>query len=139
MKPADDHWPGTLQRVVASLEFRLTDARGLTPTMGLEPRFKMEALPALIQTAVHAAMEVDRWVAGDGSEAKIDREAIVARKSLVRALAAEPPGSGRSPFTDGYAAAYRLQLSKAIWSLIADHPRRRLEDLAGSRETHAAA
>jgi hypothetical protein len=139
MKPADDHWPATLQRVVASLEFRLADTRGLTPLMAAEPRFKLEALPALIQTAVHAAIEVDRWISGDGPDAKIDREAVVARKSLVRALAAEPPGSGRSPFTDGYAAAYRLQLSRAIWALIADHPRRRLEDLAGHREASAAA
>ena len=138
MTPADDHWPATLQRVVAALEFKLAGARGFMPAMTLQPRGNLGALPALIQTAVDAAIEIDSWIADERQEAAIDREAIVARKSLARALASEPPGSSQSPFTDGYAAAYRLQLARAVWAAIADHPRRRLEDLASSRASAAA-
>jgi hypothetical protein len=139
MTSADDHWPATLQRVVATLEFKLAGARGLTPTMTVQPRGNLGALPALIQTAITATVEVDEWIGGERQDAAIDREAIVARKSLVRALASEPPGSSHSPFTDGYAAAYRLQLARSVWAAISDHPRRRLEDLAGSRAAAAAA
>jgi len=138
MNPADDHWPATLQRVVAALEFNLAAARGLTPAMTSHPRGNLGALPALIQTAVDAAIEIDSWIADERQEAAIKRGAIVARKALVRALASEPPGSSHSPFTDGYAAAYRLELARAVWGAIADHPRRRLEDLASSRTSAAA-
>ncbi|MFC4441602.1 hypothetical protein [Caulobacter henricii] len=133
MTTADDHWPATLQRVVALLHFKLADPKANPQGLTVEVRQDLTILPALIQTAVKAAIELDQWVAAESKEAPVNREAIVARKQFLRALIAEPPGSTRSPFTMGYDAAYRLRLEKLIWAAIADHPRRRLEELAAAR------
>ncbi|WP_419255403.1 hypothetical protein ACN2C6_08050 [Caulobacter sp. ErkDOM-YI] len=133
MITADDHWPATLQRVVATLHFKVTDSKTVVPAMQIEVRQDINALPALIQTAVKATIELDSWVAMERMEPPINREAVLARKQLARALAADPPGSAQSPFTAGYDAAYRLRLEQLVWAAIADHPRRRLEELASAR------
>lgn len=133
MITADDHWPATLQRVIATLDFKVTDGKAVVPVMAVEPRQDVRNLPALIQTAIQATLEIDHWVALERMEVPVDREAVLSRKSLARALAAEPPGSAQSPFTAGYDAAYRLRLEQLVWSAIADHPRRRLEELAAAR------
>lgn len=133
MTTADDHWPATLQRVVATLHFKVADPRAMVPAMQVEVRQDVTVLPALIQTAVKATLELDSWIAVERMEAPVNREAVLARKQLARALAAEPPGSVPSPFTTGYDVAYRLRLEQLIWAAIADHPRRRLEELASAR------
>lgn len=133
MITADDHWPATLQRVVATLHFKVADPTAATPSMEIEVRQDIRALPALIQTAVKATIELDHWIAVGRLETPVNREAVMARKQLARALATEPPGSARSPFTTGYEAAYRLRLEQLVWAAIADHPRRRLEELASPR------
>lgn len=133
MITADDHWPATLQRVIATLDFKVTDGKAIVPVMAVEPRQDIRNLPALIQTAIQATLEIDHWVAEERMEIPVDREAVLSRKNLARALAAEPPGSTQSPFTAGYDAAYRLLLEQLVWSAIADHPRRRLEELASAR------
>jgi hypothetical protein len=133
MITADAHWPATLQRVVATLDFKVTNLQAAVPLIEVEVRQDIHSLPALIQTAVLAAIEIDHWIAMERMEIPVDRESILARKNLARALAAEPPGSTQSPFTAGYEAAYRLRLEKLIWTAIADHPRRRLEELAATR------
>ncbi|MBU4435382.1 MAG: hypothetical protein PSX79_16240 [bacterium] len=133
MITADDHWPATLQRVVAALDFKVPDARAVKPIMEIKVRQDIQNLPALIQTAVRATIEIDHWIALERLEIPVDREAILARKDLARALANEPPGSRQSPFTSGYDAAYRLRLGQLVWVAIADHPRRRLEELASAR------
>jgi hypothetical protein len=133
MITADDHWPATLQRVVATLHFKITDSKAVVPAMKIEVRQDIQALPALIQTAIKATIELDDWVATERMEPPVNREAVLARKQLVRAIAADPPGSDQSPFTAGYDAAYRLRLERLVWAAIADHPRRRLEELASAR------
>jgi hypothetical protein len=130
MITADDHWPTTLQRVVATLEFTVIDPLAIRPSLKAEIRQDIHSLPALIQTAVKATLELDNWVAIERMEIPVDRESVLARKNLARALAAEPPGSAHSPFTAGYDAAYRLRLEGLVWEAIKDHPRRRLEELA---------
>ena len=132
MITADDHWPATLQRVVATLHFKVTDSKAIVPAMQIEVRQDIDALPALIQIAVKATIELDSWVAMERMEIPVDREAVLARKQLARALATQPPGA-QSPFTTGYEAAYRLRLEQLVWAAIADHPRRRLEELASAR------
>jgi hypothetical protein len=133
MTTADDHWPATLQRVVAALEFKVQQPSAVKPVMEIKVRQDIRALPALIQTAVRATIEIDHWIAAERLETPVDREAILARKELARAMASEPPGSAQSPFTTGYDAAYRLRLEQLVWAAIADHPRRRLEELAAAR------
>lgn len=133
MITADDHWPATLQRVVATLDFKVADAKAVKPIMEIQVRQDIHSLPALIQTAVKATLEIDHWIATERMEIPVDREAVLARKQLARAIAAEPPGSIQSPFTAGYDAAYRLRLEQLVWAAIADHPRRRLEELASAR------
>jgi len=133
MITADDHWPATLQRVVATLHFKVSDPKAAIPAMEIEVRHDLDALPALIQTAVKATIELDHWIAVGRMDPPVNREAVLARKQLARALATEPPGAARSPFTTGYEAAYRLRLEQLVWAAIADHPRRRLEELASAR------
>lgn len=132
MTNADDHWPATLQRVVAALDFQLSCPEAPTPVMTALPRDGIENLPSLVQTAVYAAIEIDQRVAGGQQGAPVDREARVARKNLIRALAAAHNG-GSTAFAVGYDAAYRLQLERVVWTVIADHPRLRIEELAATR------
>lgn len=129
MITADDHWPATLQRVVAALEFKVKDAKSAAPVMAIETRQDIQSLPALIQTAMRATMEIDDWVAQERIEAPVNRDAVITRKTLARALAAD----AHSPLTVGYETAYRLKLEGLIWEAIKDYPRRRLEELAGMR------
>ena len=133
MITADDHWPATLQRVVGTLHFKIADSKSVAPALQIEVRQDIQSLPALIQTAVKATIELDSWVATERMEPPINREAVLARKQLARAIAADPPSAGQSPFTAGYDAAYRLRLEQLVWAAIADHPRRRLEELASAR------
>lgn len=133
MITADDHWPATLQRVVATLHFKVADPKAIVPAMQIEVRQDIHSLPTLIQTAVKATIELDSWIAVERMEVPVNREAVLARKQLARAIAADPPGSAQSPFTAGYDAAYRLRLEQLMWAAIADHPRRRLEEMASAR------
>lgn len=133
MTTADDHWPATLQRVVATLHFKVADPRAIVPAMQIEVRQDIHSLPTLIQTAVKATIELDSWIAVERMEVPVNREAVLARKQLARAIAADPPGADQSPFTAGYDAAYRLRLEQLMWAAIADHPRRRLEEMASAR------
>jgi hypothetical protein len=135
MNQPDEQWTRVLERGVGALDFRITSAPHAPPVMALEPRPDARALPAMIQAAVQAAIEVDRWVAkGEAEgEAPIPRAVILARKDLAAAKAKEPPGSGPSPFTAGYAAAYKVSLADLLWSAIADHPVRRLQALAAAK------
>ena len=64
-----------------------------------------------------------------------DAQARSVRQALVDALNRETPGSGRSPFVTGYATAYRVELARVLWAAIADAPRRRLQELAGERQS----
>jgi hypothetical protein len=134
MTTADDHWPETLKRVVASLEFELTnDKIGVDTT---RPSFLVRAfstanlatLPALVATAVHAGLEVDRKIAATGPA--FDAQARNLRQALVDALNREGPGGARSPFVMGYTAAYRIELARVLWGAISDAPARRLQELA---------
>jgi len=138
MATADDHWPETLNRVAAILDFELsTEKIGANTT---KPGFKMRALaptdlsalPALVATAVRAGLEVDRLVSLPGPGA-YDAQARKVRQALAEALNKEPPGGGRSPFVTGYKTAYRVELARVIWKAIADAPVRRLEELARAR------
>jgi hypothetical protein len=138
MTTADDHWPETLQRVVATMDFELTDEKVGADTT--KPSFLMQttssadfsSLPALVATAVHAGLEIDRKIAASGPA--YDAQARNVRQALVDALNKETPGSGRSPFVTGYATAYRIELARVLWAAIADAPRRRLQELAGERQ-----
>ncbi|WP_421737964.1 hypothetical protein [Caulobacter sp.] len=129
MITADDHWPATLQRVVAALQFRVKDPKAVAPVMAIEMRHDVESLPALIQTAMRATIEIDDWVAKERIESPVNREAVITRKTLARALAAD----AQSPLTMGYETAYRVKLEGLMWEAIKDYPRRRLEELAGMR------
>lgn len=138
MANAEDHWPETLSRVAAILDFQLTDEKiGANTT---KPSFKMcafaptdlSALPALVATAVHAGLEVDRLISMPGSGA-FDAQARKVRQALAEAMNKEPPGGGSSPFVTGYKTAYRVELARVMWKAIADAPVRRLEDLARAR------
>lgn len=138
MANADDHWPETLNRVAAILDFKLTGEKiGANTT---KPSFKMcafapsdlSALPALVATAVHAGLEVDRLISLPGPGA-FDAQARKVRQALADALNTEAPGGARSPFVTGYKTAYRVELARVIWKAIADAPVRRLEDLARAR------
>lgn len=138
MTTADDHWPETLSRVTAALDFELTDQKIGAETT--KPSFAMRAiapsdvsnLPALVATAVYAGLEVDRLIALPGPGA-FDAQARTVRQALVDALNNETPGGHRSPFVTGYKTAYRLELARVIWKAIADAPVRRLEELARAR------
>jgi hypothetical protein len=134
MTTADDHWPETLKRVVASMEFELTDEKiGVDTT---KPSFLMRTfstanlanLPALVATAVHAGLEVDRKIAATGPA--YDAQARNVRQALVEALNREGPSSARSPFVTGYTTAYRIELARVLWGAISDAPARRLQELA---------
>jgi len=134
MTTADDHWPETLKRVVASLEFELTnDKIGVDTT---RPSFLVRAfstanlatLPALVATAVHAGLEVDRKIAEAGPA--FDAQARNVRQALVEALNREGLGGARSPFVTGYKTAYRIELARVLWGAISDAPARRLQELA---------
>lgn len=139
MTTADDHWPATLERVTNALDFELTNEQIGAKTT--QPSFLMRAiapsdtsaLPALVATAIHAGIEVDRLIALPGAES-VDPKARGVRQALADALNKEPPGSGqRSPFVLGYKTAYRLELARVIWKAIADAPARRLQELARAR------
>lgn len=121
MTTADDHWPATLERVTGALDFDIA-AGGVRA----KPRGDISQLPALVNLAVHAAIELDRRVATSDANAPIDRKAILARKDLSRALTEGAPAM----FVTGYATAYRLELARILWTGIADAPRRRLEEMA---------
>ena len=138
MANADDHWPETLNRVAAILDFELTKEKiGANTT---KPSFKMcacapsdlSALPVLVATAVHAGLEVDRLISLPGPGA-FDAQARKVRQALSEALNKEPPGAACSPFVTGYKTAYRVELARVIWKSISDAPVRRLEDLARAR------
>ena len=125
MTTANDHWPTTLERAASTLDFELAPGGGARA----RPRGDISQLPALVNLAVHAAIELDKRVAASDTDAPVDRRAILARKDLYRALA-----DGLAPtFVTGYATAYRLELARILWAGIADAPRRRLEDMARPR------
>lgn len=138
MANADDHWRQTLNRVAAILDFELTNEKlGANTT---KPSFKMRAfatsdlsaLPVMVETAVHAGLEIDRLISLPGPGA-FDAQARKVRQALAEALNKEPPGAVSSPFVTGYKTAYRVELARVIWKAIADAPVRRLEDLARAR------
>jgi hypothetical protein len=138
MANADDHWPETLKRVAAILDFELTNEKiGANTT---RPSFRMRAiapsdlsaLPVMVETAVRAGIEVDRLISMPGPGA-FDAQARKVRQALSEALNTEAPGAPRSPFVTGYKTAYRVELARVIWKAIADAPVRRLEDLARAR------
>lgn len=135
MATADDHWPETLNRVAAILDFELTTEKiGANTT---KPSFKMCAfapsdlstLPVMVETAVHAGLEIDRLISLPGPGA-FDAQARKVRQALAEALNKEPPGAA---FVTGYKTAYRVELARVMWKAIADAPVRRLEDLARAR------
>ncbi len=134
MTTADDHWPETLQRVVATMEFELTTEKVGAGTT--RPSFLMRttttadlaALPALIATAVQAGLEVDRKIAAPGRA--YDAQARNVRQALEDALNREGQGGARSPFVTGYTTAYRIELARVLWAAIRDAPSRRLQELA---------
>ena len=138
MNQPDEQWTRVLERGVGVLDFRLTRAANATPVMGAEAGPTARTLPAMIQVAAQAAIEVDRWVAAGQGDVPIDRAAILARKDLAAAKAQEPPGSGPSAFSTGYSAIYRLSLAELLWTAIADNPVRRLQALAAPRPAAAA-
>jgi len=120
------------------LDFELTPEKiGANTT---RPGFRMRAvapsdlsaLPALVATAVHAGIEVDRLISLPGPGA-FDAPARKVRQALVDILNKEAPGGAPSPFAMGYKTAYRVELARVIWKAIADAPVRRLEDLARAR------
>jgi hypothetical protein len=122
MTTADDHWPTTLERVVGALEFE----RAPTGATVAKPRGDISQLPALVNLAVHAAIQLDKRVAASDPATPVDRKAILARKDMARAVM-----DGQSAmFVTGYATAYRLELARILWTGIADAPRRRLEEMA---------
>lgn len=129
MTTMDDHWPTTLQRVVASLDFEIEE--GGRERVEISARVKTDSrqVPALVDLALQAALEVDRRVAASDAEPPIDRKAVLARKDLSRAMT----DGAHSMFLTGYATAYRLELARILWAGIADAPRRRLEELARPR------
>ena len=131
MTTANDHWPATLQRVVATLDFELANKDPAKPEIRGKTRGDTGQLPALVSLAVKAALELDKRVGSSDSEAPVDREAILARMDLVRALSAATRDSAQGMFVPGYATAYRMELARILWTGIADAPRRRLEELAG--------
>lgn len=125
MTTADDHWPTTLERVAGALDFDLAPSGGVRA----KPRGDISQLPALVNLAVHAAIELDKRVAASDTNAPVDRRAVLARKDLSRALT----DGVASMFVTGYATAYRLELARILWTGIADAPRRRLEEMARPR------
>lgn len=126
MTTADDHWPTTLERVTGALDFEAAPGGA---GVRAKPRGDISQLPALVNLAVHAAIQLDKRVAAADTAPPVDRKAILARKDLSRAVA-----DGLAPtFVTGYATAYRLELARILWAGIADAPRRRLEELAGPR------
>lgn len=133
MTTADDHWPETLRRVVAAMEFELTNEKvGANTTrpsflMRATSHANLAALPALVATAVHAGLEVDRKIAAPGPA--FDAQARNVRQALAEAMNKEG-GGARSPFVTGYTAAYRIELARVLWSAISDAPARRLQELA---------
>jgi len=130
MSETNDHWKTVLQRGVTALDFQITSPPNALATMVAAPAPQKRALPVTVFYAVTAAAVVDSWVAGGDGEVLIDRPAVLARQKLLNAKAAEPPGSTPSPFSLGYATAYRLELARLLWLAIIDHPGRRLEALA---------
>lgn len=130
MNAPDDHWSVTLQRGVAGLDFTVTrDAATGAPVMSGHVA-DMTGARALVQLAAHAAVEVDRWAACGAGDVPLPRDLVLTRRDLAAARAAEPAGSATSPFTAGYAAVYRMELARLLWTVIADAPARRLEELA---------
>ncbi len=139
MTTADDHWPATLERVTNALDFELTKEQvGVKTT---QPSFLMRAvppadisgLPALVATAVHAALEIDRAISLPAPSG-LDPKARSVRQDLVDALNKEAPGAAqRSPFVMGYKTVYRLELARVMWKAISDAPARRLQELARAR------
>jgi len=138
MNQPDEQWTRVLERAVGVLDFRITSPAHGPTVMATEAGPAARGLPAMIQAAAQAAIEVDRWVAAGQGDVPIDRAAILARKDLAAAKAQEPPGSGPSPFSTGYSAIYRLSLTQLLWTAIADNPVRRLQALAAARPTAAA-
>jgi hypothetical protein len=133
MSESNEHWKAVLQRGVNALDFRITSPpNAVTPTMLGEPAPQKRALPVMVYHAVAAAAVVDGWVSGGEGEVLIDRPAVLARQRLLKAKAAEPPGSKTSPFSTGYATIYRLELARLLWLAIIDDPGQRLEALAAT-------
>jgi hypothetical protein len=131
MSDTNDHWKTILQRGANALAFRITSPpEAVKPTMVAEPAPQKRALPVMVFHAVAAIALVDAWVAAGEGEVLIDRPAILSRQKLLKAKAAEPPGSTQSPFSTGYAADYRLELTRLTWLAIIDDPASRLETLA---------
>ena len=132
MSDNNDHWRTVLQRAMAALDFRITSPPNTVPTMVGEPAPQKKALPVMVYHAVAASAVVDTWVVAGEGEILIDRPAVLARQRLLKAKAAEPPGSTTSPFSTGYAAAYKLELARLVWLAIIDDPGARLETLAAA-------
>lgn len=129
MTTADDHWPTTLQRVVAALEFDIAGAGGEKRDIKARAKGDTSQLPAPVSLALQAALEVDRRVAASDTEPPVDRRTVLARKDLARAMTDGAHGM----LLTGYAMAYRLELARILWAGIADAPRRRLEELVRTR------
>jgi hypothetical protein len=133
MSDNNDHWKSVLQRAAGALAFRITSPpNAAKPTMVAEPAPQKRPLPIMVFHAVAACALVDSWVVTGQGEVLIDRPAVLARQRLVNAKASEPPGSTPSPFSTGYAADYRLELSRLAWLAIIDDPASRLETLAAT-------
>ena len=126
MTTAEDHWPTTLERVTGALDFEVAPGGA---GVRAKPRGDISQLPALVNLAVHAAIQLDKRVATSDADAPVDRKAILARKDLSRALL----DGVATMFVTGYATAYRLELARILWTGIADAPRRRLEEMARPR------
>jgi hypothetical protein len=130
MNEPDDQWSVTLQRGVASLDFQVSRDAMAGATVMTGALGDLRGARALVQAAALAAAEADRWVASGSGDVPIPRNLVLTRRDLANAKAAEPPGSTTSPFTAGYAAVYRMELARLLWSAISDAPARRLEELA---------
>ncbi len=131
MSNTNDHWKTVLQRGVNALAFRITSPpNAVKPTMIAEPAPQKRPLPIMVFHAVAACALIDGWVVTGEGEVLIDRPAVLTRQRLLNAKAAEPPGSTPSPFSTGYGADYRLELTRLAWLAIIDDPASRLETLA---------
>lgn len=130
MNSPNDQWSVTLQRGVASLDFIISHDRAAGTTTMTSAVGEMKGARALVKTAALAALEADRWVVAGTGDIPVPRALVLTRRDLVNAKAAEPPGSAPSPFSEGYAAVYRMELARLLWDAIADAPPRRLDELA---------
>ncbi|MGH1558259.1 hypothetical protein ACRAWD_11550 [Caulobacter segnis] len=127
-----------MKRVVAAMEFELTDKVGKaadtpSPASWCAQRRCRLFHPSRPGRDRHLRRHGESTAGSPPRAEPTDAQARKVRQALVEAMNNEGAGRPLSPFVTGYAAAYRIELARVIWTAISDAPARRLQNWRATR------